>query len=86
MVIRTSDRSERIAAQRAVNNRYSTKSLGSMAPIKSSGPCALSPTGQHWWNIPAPAGPVSVGVCRYCQTKKEFSNWGAANFIEREEK
>ena len=30
----------------------------------------------HWWELPESNGPVSVGVCRYCDETREFSNSG----------
>ena len=28
----------------------------------------------HWWELPESNGPVSVGVCRYCEATREFLN------------
>ena len=28
----------------------------------------------HWWQLPVSDGPVSVGVCRFCDATREFAN------------
>ena len=33
----------------------------------------------HWFILPESNGPVSVGVCRYCQATREFSNSSEGN-------
>jgi len=30
---------------------------------------------RHYWIIESPNGPTSRGVCKYCGTVKEFSNY-----------
>ena len=33
----------------------------------------------HWFILPESNGPVSVGVCRYCQDTREFRNSSEGN-------
>ena len=35
----------------------------------------------HHWMLPAPGGPVSVGTCKHCGAKKEFSNAAARGWV-----
>jgi hypothetical protein len=42
---------------------------------------------QHHWVIAEPNGHWSAGVCKLCQTQRQFRNWlPEADFITREER
>lgn len=33
------------------------------------------PTHNHHWTIAEAHGPISVGVCKFCNAHRDFANW-----------
>lgn len=61
--------------------------MKSITPTKSpvlDKHCPKSPCGAHWWLIDTPAGADVEGQCRYCGTKRVFSNSMDTSFNTRE--
>lgn len=48
--------------------------LPQSAPSVLLAHCSRSPTGGHHWLIDRADGPTSRGRCKYCRTRREFSN------------
>ncbi len=59
---------------------FSRVSVGGNRRVSSNGRCPSSPSKTHYWMIEPPFSEMSLGVCWYCQEKKEFLNWPDMEF------